>query len=227
MEIKNSVARLARDIPKKTSKGMAFEALDEVLTSLAGADIDQDTEAALARLWAHFMPGRVARPKTAFDWTAKAMATKDERFYLTYFKVTEDKLIATDGHRLHIAQNEDGLAPGFYGHEGVWLEPEDSMKYPDIERVTPDPEGSGREWLETTTAELELETKYTKVSGKDVVLNAYRVGATGPYVNADYLNAAVSLEDGPLRINVGDATSTVLLVSGDGKRKAIIVPIRW
>lgn len=222
----NQVAAIARDVPKKTSKKKAFEAVEDMVNQLeASGGMTDEMQWDLSRLWAHFMPGKIARPRTAFDWVAKAQAKNDVRYYLRYIKVDEDSIVATDGHRLHIAPNDEGLSPGFYGHEKAMLEEAESMQFPNIERAIPDPDAEGRVWLEVKTDELEIETKATVISGKDVVLNAYQI-REGQYVNADYLNAAASMEDGPLSINVGDVNASVLLAGNDGRR-AVVMPLRW
>lgn len=83
----------------------------------------------------YFAPSVPKVPKTAFQWVAKAVADdRDIRKYLRYVHVLDGEMVATDGHRLHIAKTN--LANGFYDPK-TGLPAECDMKYPDIKRVTP------------------------------------------------------------------------------------------
>lgn len=221
----NRVAKLAREVPKKTSKKLAFESVEEVVSELQQAGLmTEELQANMTRLWAHFLPNKPRKPKSAFDWAAKAMAKKDVRYYLEYVRVTEDKITATDGHRVHFAPNTEGLPAGYYGHEKVMLENLDAMKYPDTNRITPNTEDAHREWITVTLEGLDLETKAVTVSGKDVTMSAYRI-QKDQYVNADYLHDAVSLAGEEIHLNIGEPRAVVVIQ--DGERQGIIMPVRW
>lgn len=91
----------------------------------------------LASLYAFFMPPKVKKPKTSFDWVALAMGNKDIRHYLNYVHVTSQYVMATDGHRMHRALNTTGLSPGFYLRNGDKAHEPDYARFPDVDRVIP------------------------------------------------------------------------------------------
>ena len=66
------------------------------------------------------------------QWVGKARAKRDEpREYLRHYYSDGERLIATNGHRLHIAPTE--LAAGYY--DRLLLPVEDLGKYPQIDRI--------------------------------------------------------------------------------------------
>lgn len=119
---------------KKASKAQAFELIKNLKEGgqLSEHDIDS--------LIKYFAPSIPAKPKTAFQWVAKAAAKKDVRDYLNYVYVTEEgEAQATDGHRVHRAF-VDGYEPGYYCPKtGLKIEggPKNG-KFPDIDRVMRD-----------------------------------------------------------------------------------------
>lgn len=65
----------------------------------------------LARLLALIKPPAVVG-KSLEAWVAKAAAKKDVRKYLNFVYVNDGSMVATDGHRLHMAPCD--LEPGMY-----------------------------------------------------------------------------------------------------------------
>ena len=66
-------------------------------------------------------------------WVAKAKASNDIRGYLNYLYSDGRRLMATDGHRLHLAPTT--LSAGYYNSELIPVD--ESAKYPDVVRVIP------------------------------------------------------------------------------------------
>lgn len=95
----------------------------------------------LAKLLALLKPPTVV-PKTAEAWVAKAAAKKDVRKYLQWVYVNDGVMVATDGHRLHLAPSR--LAPGYYDPKSMvrmfgidTAEAEHPGKFPDYRRIIP------------------------------------------------------------------------------------------
>lgn len=74
------------------------------------------------------------KPKSLFAWVAKVAGIKDVRQYLRYVYCDGDRILASDGHRLHCAPNVDRLEPGFYdprtGHAV-----ECDLEFPNLDRI--------------------------------------------------------------------------------------------
>lgn len=225
-------AELSRSTPHKTNKSDAFNALRRIIREVEQSNIEHDDLAAatidLARLYAHFMPAQPKRPKTAFDWVAKAMSKKDARYYLNFVHVTPEKIQATDGHRLHIVPNVDGLEPGFYGAEGVRLHGPEYARFPDTERVQPSPNHCGRAWHSLKLADLKTGSRTTK----DGVIHWYEFPTADDesprrvHVNKSYVDQLASMDPSEsLRVNAGGMGDS-LLVELSGERIAVMMPLR-
>lgn len=127
-----SLAKLATG-QKKPTKSQAFS-----IIKLLAADHGLENDPDMAKLYAYFLPPLPKKAKTPFEWVARAMADKDIRYYLNYVYITDKVIVATDGHRLHIVNNDDQLEPGFYNKAGDKVESPGFAPYPDYERVIPD-----------------------------------------------------------------------------------------
>lgn len=94
-------------------------------------DIDQNVK---NDLLTYFAPAIPAKPKTTFQWVAKACGKKDIRFYLNSV-YCDGNLVATDGRRLHIAYSVE--------HEHGYFEPRTQIKenisttFPNYSRIMP------------------------------------------------------------------------------------------
>jgi len=132
--IANYIAAHARNVHKKRNKALAFDALRAILEDLP-EEMHDSHGPDLARLYAFFEPQAPAKPKTVFDWVAKAMAKKDQRHYLNWVYSDGARIIATNGHRLHIAHV--ALEPGFYDKNGTLAHGPEYAVFPDVDRVIP------------------------------------------------------------------------------------------
>jgi hypothetical protein len=111
----------------------------DIYLSLLGAikagqlTYDNLNQPELEQLLAYFQPPTPRKPKTFHEWVALALPDKKEiRYYLHHMYSNGKHLIATDGHRMHVAFDVD-LAEGFYTNT---LEPVTvDGKFPDWERV--------------------------------------------------------------------------------------------
>ena len=104
----NEIAQLADTLPKSEyNKKAIYYTFREALRNNGQFD-----KAGLASLYAYFMPSLPAKPKTSEQWVAMAMANKDVRYYLNYIYSDGNRIMATDGHRLHIVNKS--VAQGFY-----------------------------------------------------------------------------------------------------------------
>lgn len=81
---------------KRPSKSEAFEIVRDAL--LAG---DTVTSNQLQALLLYFAPPVPARPKTAEQWVARAVGTRDIRPWVNYLQSDGQYLYGTDGHRMH------------------------------------------------------------------------------------------------------------------------------
>jgi len=126
------VATAANGI-KKPSKNRAFEIVLELI-ELSGAPTGEQ----LAELYSFFLPGIPKKPKTAEQWVAKARAKNDVRAYLNYVYSDGNRLMASDGSRLHICATK--LDAGFYDDA---LSPISlDARFPDVDRIIPKNDGT-------------------------------------------------------------------------------------
>jgi len=92
------------------------------------------TEPDLAALYSYFMPVAPAVCKTPEQWVARAMGDRDVRAYLNYVYSDGERIVATDGHRMH-SWKTDKYPAGYYDK---MMNPVDvEYKYPDVGRVIP------------------------------------------------------------------------------------------
>lgn len=221
------IAEASRSVPKARNKALAFEAVCNIIKELT-EEQERELHGELARLYATFQPTVPKKPKTMFDWVAKAMAKDDVRYYLNFVHVTEKRMAGTDGHRLHIAPNTDGLEPGFYDKNGTKLHDPDYASFPDIDRVMPtNLDSCGRKIVEAKLSEVG-EGAFTNSKG---VLNYYRFPLQDNFVafNKKYVHDMLSMEDSDtvFQWSIADANQGVVVVANlsDG-RQACIMPVR-
>lgn len=176
-----------------------------------GAELSEQD---LAELVAYFEPTIPAKPKTAIQWVSKSMAKNDVRYYLNAARVTErGDLVAIDGHRIHFVASE--------GHEfdaDKWLTRQGAAcdvdgKFPDIYRFTDKAHNLPLTEWPNLCGEV-------KSVGK---VKALQVGAN--WYNRQYLADALSgIESGTAHCEGKGAA--LHLVSSEGTRKAVIMPMR-
>ena len=114
--------------PSKTETADVIKALIE------GTGGQAPTEAQLATLYAHHTPALPAKPKGVDAYISRAMGKKDVRPYLNASYSDGSRLAATDGHRVHFAEDVN-WAEGFYDKKGTCIG--GVGKFPDIRRVIP------------------------------------------------------------------------------------------
>jgi len=125
----NKVAQIADRMNKSEySKRAIYASFREALNN--GGQFD---EIEMARLYAYFMPNIPAKPKTDEQWVALAMAKNDVRHYLQYIYSDGNRIMATDGHRLHIVHKS--IETGFYNKEMIKVEA--NARFPDVDRIIP------------------------------------------------------------------------------------------
>ena len=95
---------------------------------------DDDTRLAIGRIYLNFVPKAPKAATNNFNWATKAVGAKDVREYLQYVHVEGDTVAATDGNRLHVYKNTDGLKDGFYFTHGD-VQEATVGKFPQISRV--------------------------------------------------------------------------------------------
>ncbi len=129
----NAIARIGESMANKEfSKAACFNAFKSALENDGQLNVMD-----MAKLYRHFMPAIPAKPKTDFQWVALAMGNKDVRYYLNFVYSDGKRLMATDGHRLHLVYTDD-YKPGFYDKAGTWLHDTDFAKFPDVNRIIPE-----------------------------------------------------------------------------------------
>lgn len=99
---------------KKPAKGSAMNDLLQLINQMP-EQMYEDNKLMIAGLLTFFTPPVPKTPKDNFSWVVKAVETSPvtDREWTRHILVTDDHIIATDGHRLHVAEN-DGMKPGFY-----------------------------------------------------------------------------------------------------------------
>jgi len=79
-------------------------------------------------------------------WVGLARGLDEFRPVLTHLNVTDNAMVCTNGHRLHIVRGKPGIEIGFYifkkfGKTEIWLEKSDEkIMYPDYERALGKPD---------------------------------------------------------------------------------------
>lgn len=223
-QTRNELAQLAAFGVKKPNKKEAAETIAQLAATLGG-----DYHAQLAGLYAYFMPAPPAKPKTAFDWVAKAISPKDVREYCRYVYVTQDYITATDGHRLHWTVNTHDMEPGFYDKQGHRLKDPGEYNYPDVDRIKPNRTGALDRYKKLDPDTLDDITELHSVPGK---FTGVRIdGALG--LNKQYLDDARAAPGGyALAQFAYDGTGRepvfMELEKGNGEPplRAVVMPMR-
>ena len=184
------------------------------------------------KLYAHFMPAVPKVPKTDFQWVASAAGRRDVRYYLNYVYCDGKRIIGTDGARLHIADNADGLAPGYYCPKTANKVDVDAQ-YPDVDRVIPKTNAGeqftvSRDPLDTQAIDggktpvwclREVKTPSTDKFGIEMGFKM-----VGQWTRREYIEAALAGHDEALAVSA-DAMSAIRMDMPDG-RMAIVMPVR-
>jgi hypothetical protein len=188
-------------------KDDAFKAVKQLQVMSLGAD----AEKILAQLYTFFLPKSPPK-KTPKAWVALAIGGKHSDERLRHLYSNGKALMATDGHRLHIAPTT--LPAGFYN---AALDPValDAV-FPDVARVIPDPAT-----LQAFVWDRGAPEEHTKS-----VPWVYTLPC-GNVVNASYWDQATNGRDqvtyyagspgkDPLRIDHNGTLAVVMPLSGKG-----------
>lgn len=234
--LEEEVADFSRSMPKK--KEEAFDALRHLVArieaeGMAAATSNReplsDVAVDLAKLWAHFLPPTPKKARTAFDWCATAIAKNDtRRYYLNHVYVTDEHIVGTDGHSLHVAPNTEGLPAGYYGREGVRLHDLDYATFPDWQRLFPDPNDAERKWV--TFCLCDPKTGTTKHGDKTIHYYELPVADDKSehkvHIDAKLRNRLVSMDPKEtIDVQVG-TMSDLVQVKLSGSRRAVVMPLR-
>jgi hypothetical protein len=190
---------------RKPTKKDLLTRIDELL------DAGPPTEPELiGMVWLYFeqRPNHRAAKHDSW-WVAQAVGTSEHRPWLWCVRTEPSKLIATDGHRLHLATDQNVVSRGYL--DATTLKPVEApdVTFPPYEQVMPAmPEG----------AELVKLDDFTPVDRESVELAGIRL-------NRRYVREAFAGSDA-MRYGHGGPLDPVRLESVDGKRVAVIMPMR-
>ncbi len=204
----NEIATRAANFRYKTKKEDAFQ----IVRELAEKPVDPES---LAKLYAFFMPPLPAKAK-GFKWVARAMGQNDVRYYLNYVHSEGSRVVATDGHRLHLMPGD--LPAGYYDKAETQCNV--AANYPDIDRVIP-PRHQAEE--KYNLHEILHKLPVVEVGGVKVKTHAY-VLPDGSHVNKRYLDQAVA-KDEPAILRLYEDGRPARIDFEDG-RLAVIMPMR-
>lgn len=133
-------------IASAAAKGAASSTRDKAQTAQILRDLmEQDTERgaeywapAYRYLLAAMKPATGKAGKNDAAWAHLAVGVNDIRYYLNWAYSDGKRLMATDGHRLHIATGITRPA-GWYdkGGQRLALADEEGWEYPDVDRIIP------------------------------------------------------------------------------------------
>lgn len=162
----------------------------------------------VAQLYSFFLPPIPAKCKTEGQWVARAVAKKDDpRKHLHYLYSDGSRLVATNGHRLHVWAT-DRYPAGYYD---AALSPVNNQgEYPDIDRVIPSPFARSKDEIRVKLSDL----KAVKV-GDNLGGIAYKIpGMDAKYgLIASYVRDALN-RGGELAILGGNDERTSVLIDG-------------
>lgn len=130
-----NIATVASRLPK-INKNKAISIIKEL------AETHPENLYELAKLYNFFIPSAPSKPKTAYHWVAKATGNDKLNKCFRFVYCDEENLVATDGHRMHVAKNAGGLPAGFYhpktGDMVYGIKDRDAPSFPNYKRVIPD-----------------------------------------------------------------------------------------
>jgi hypothetical protein len=199
----NKIAQLADNMNKSAyNKNAIYASFRDALTNDG-----QFNELAMAKLYAYFMPNTPAKPKTDEQWVALAKPTNDVRYYLNYLYSDGNRIMATDGHRLHILNKS--IEPGFYNKEMIKIEVDG--KFPDVDRNIP----------ECNKHMFFSEAKLADFEDNGKICPVYQINDVT--VNAAYMKKACSGFTDPV-ILYSDKRHAIVIK--DDNKMAVVMPMR-
>ena len=217
----------AKHYPKAPTKARAWDTVKYLFDNVERADGSDPEyfEQQLAALYSHFMPRSGKIPKTGEEWVIKARGKDDIRYYLNHVYSDGNRLIATDGHRVHIMVKS--LEPGFYDDNLQKVHDTDYGKFPEIDRVIPSRKGKERNFksiMDEALADIKFVQGGNPNRRGD--LEAVSLGGNGGYVNRQYFEEAMSGFDEDEKIRVYQQLKNTAVKLTQGDRLAVIMPIK-
>lgn len=149
----------------------------------------------LADLYSHFLPPAPKVAKTAVDWVFKAVYKGNARPCLQNIYCDGENIVATGGHRLHMAKAPEGTEVGFYNQMGKKINGV-NYTFPDYKRVIPVTNATSN-FINLKTMENVLKvsyiSEYSKSKGEKIFL---KIGGNAEQVcvNKKYLLDALNGE---------------------------------
>ncbi len=120
----------AYNTKRKMPRHKVMEMLEDIYSTADDSMRDQ-----LAAAYKAYIPAATKKPKNVFDWVYMARGTEQTRPYLNFvWSDGEGNIVATDGHRLHLARMD--LVRGFY--DGQCKPVDYDGTFPDFWRVIPE-----------------------------------------------------------------------------------------
>ncbi len=204
----DQITNLACSIKKPTKKG-AFKIVQTLVVNQT-LTVEQQAE-----LYAFFLPGLPAKPKTPDQWVAKAAGKYDVRDYLNYVYSDGSRLMASDGHVLHILNDCNNFSAGYYDSK-LDPVPQFNMKYPDIDRLIPS-RARAREVSVASFRHLENRCHLTAKDPVQVLIN-------DNWFPKHQIMTAISLFDEILPVEIRQDDSMKPLLLQQGNFQAVIMP---
>lgn len=207
----NTLATEAFKLQKKPSKHEAMDAIETLVNQ-------HDASPELVKLYKWFTPPVPAKPKTSEQWVAKACAKDDDRHWLCRLHVDGDKLIATDGHRMHWCDTY--RAEGAYDTQFNVIAPEDAGKFPDWRRVIP------RHGYHVPVNQLDVSNRYKDPkTGRFFVVKLTLPGNVEIHINSQYLDDALcGMNDNAVLYY--DKPNDSIPITDGASCHAVVMPIR-
>lgn len=192
---------------RKPTKRELLDRIDELLDG--GPPVDPKL---IGMVWLYFeqRPNQRAAGSDA-HWVAQAVGTDETRQLMWCVRTEPGKLIATDGHRLHLATGQDVTSEGYL--DATTLKPVEApspgMDFPPYDQLMP---------AMPEDAELVMLADFMPVDRESVEL-------TGIRLNRRYVREAFAGSDA-MRFGHDGPLDPVRLESLDGRRVAVIMSMR-
>ena len=167
---------------KAASRKDAFHIIEQLMLHNQPLDLFE-----AEKLYKYFMPKTKSKvAKSAIEWCAKAVSKKDIHEMLRYLYSDGKRLMATDGHRLHVIETD--LDEGYYCPH-TFQKVDLDTSYPTIDRIIPD--YKKLEFVDLSTIETKSGRYITKSINGVLFQEKYLFDASN---NNDLINIAVNPE---------------------------------
>lgn len=182
----------------------------------------QPTADDLAAIYRYMMPARASKLRknhTPYEWVAIAAANdKDKRKYLQWVYADGNRIMASDGHRLHILP--DDRTPGYYCprtqakvHDSDWY------PYPDVDLIVSLPTSGNYSTTQNPAAEVvagspKQTTTIVQLTGTEYTLQDR------------YFDEATQLTENFTAYIPDDVTTPMKIIHDTPQAIAVIMPTR-